>query len=178
MRMNRQSGFTLIELVVVIVLLGILAVTAMSRFQDLSREATIAKLQGMQGALSSGARAIFFRAHLDGLDQGAQQIVLDGNTIRLHSGYPIGNWFYGFRYAVINTSNVTYTSSASSICNKEWCGRGNQTQIPSGAVSTTYPGLVGKVYPRGYSWNDQCGVYYVNYADGREAVTGLETADC
>jgi prepilin-type N-terminal cleavage/methylation domain-containing protein len=60
-----QSGFTLIELVVVIVLLGILGVTALGKFQNLSGQAADASEQGIASELTSAA-AINYASRLVG----------------------------------------------------------------------------------------------------------------
>lgn len=56
--MKSQKGFTLIELVVVIIILGILAVTAAPKFINVSKEARIATLNGLAGTIRSSVQLI------------------------------------------------------------------------------------------------------------------------
>jgi MSHA pilin protein MshA len=66
--MKQQSGFTLIELVVVIVLLGILAAAATAKFEDLASEARIAAVKGVTGEIASGSAINFGKRSINSLN--------------------------------------------------------------------------------------------------------------
>ena len=84
MKTKRQGGFTLIELVVVIALLGILAAFAIPRFASLEREARSATTQGLSGSVRSAAAM----AHGLFLATGASPVNMEGNSIAITNGYP------------------------------------------------------------------------------------------
>jgi prepilin-type N-terminal cleavage/methylation domain-containing protein len=174
--MKKEQGFTLIELVVVIVILGILAATAAPKFIDLSSDARISTLEGMKGALSSGTDLIYMKAIIDKQTEGAGSITSGTITISLHSGYPTGYWQNSMRY-IAGLDTVNYSAQNSTVCDSEWCGKGNQTSLPSG-ITTTSPIVIGKVFPKGFSYNDECGVYYINNLDGTKPEIDIETNDC
>ena len=54
MNLKKSSGFTLIELVIVVVILGFLAVTAIPKFLDLTEQAKQANIEGMAGGFATG----------------------------------------------------------------------------------------------------------------------------
>src|SRR5579863_1224113 len=87
-RRKQQFGFTIIELVIVIVVLGILAATALPRFSNLTTEARTAAAAGVAGAM--GSAVAIARSQWQALGQ-PSSINLDGNSIVMSSaGWPVG----------------------------------------------------------------------------------------
>ncbi|WP_428457116.1 prepilin-type N-terminal cleavage/methylation domain-containing protein [Photobacterium makurazakiensis] len=85
----KNKGFTLIELVVVIVVLSILAVTAAPKFLNIQSEARVATLSGAKGALQGANAIIFGKAAIEGIEKGHAEINIEGESVNLIDGLPI-----------------------------------------------------------------------------------------
>jgi MSHA pilin protein MshA len=81
-----QEGFTLIELVVVIVILGILAVTAAPKFINLTADAKGAVVEAVEGSLKSAADLAHAKSLING--DSSASISIAGETINFIHSYP------------------------------------------------------------------------------------------
>lgn len=94
---SNQRGFTLIELIIVITIIGILAATALPRYINAQQDARIAKAQAFAGSVRSAAALAKARCELDlarGLSAAGQcgnavpQVTMDGQAVTILNSYP------------------------------------------------------------------------------------------
>ena len=89
-QMTNQKGFTLIELIIVIVILGILAVTAAPRFIDLQSDARAQTLEGVKAALQGSSQLVYAKAAIAGVQSSATavNVTVNGTAVSTINGYP------------------------------------------------------------------------------------------
>ncbi|MCL1113750.1 MULTISPECIES: pilin [Shewanella] len=97
----KQQGFSLIELVIVIVILGLLAATAIPRFLNVTDDAEDASVDGVAGGLATAVSFVRAQWEVDGRRN--TSVVLDGTTVSLDTRF-------GFPTGTTNTSATTMTN--------------------------------------------------------------------
>jgi MSHA pilin protein MshA len=139
MKTEKQKGFTLIELVVVIALLGILAAFAIPRFASLEKEARSAVTLGLSGSVRSAAAM----AHGLNLATGAASVDMEGNAIAIVNGYPSAATIEdtladstGFTVAVAGTV-ATFTKTGTTAGCTVTYAEATATAPPAIAATTT-----------------------------------------
>lgn len=86
--LKNNKGFTLIELVVVIVILGILAATAAPKFIDLTGDARASVVEGVQGSVNSAINLAYSKALVENQTAATGAIQINGEFYDLAYGYP------------------------------------------------------------------------------------------
>ncbi|GAA6186580.1 MULTISPECIES: prepilin-type N-terminal cleavage/methylation domain-containing protein [Alteromonadaceae] len=104
MKLEKAKGFTLIELIIVIVILGILSVVAAPKFINLSSDANKAVLEGMAGTASGAVNLVYAKAIIQGVVNDAEgNVDLDGDGVDDIStvyGFPSANRTTGIANAL------------------------------------------------------------------------------
>jgi MSHA pilin protein MshA len=147
---RQQAGFTLIELVIVIIILGLLAAAAVPRFANLSQQARIAAVNGVAGGATSAASVV--RAQYMASGATTSPIIVDGQSVVVVAGANGGiptnattgiavalSNYSGFNFAATAPSTFRPVNGGSATCEVRY--NGTAVTVPAaGAVPAIPPG--------------------------------------
>ncbi len=143
-KINKQAGFTLIELIMVIVILGVLSAFALPRFADLGGSARAATINGVAGSMKAASNIAHAQWLAEG-DAASVEVTLEGTDIAMSFGYPtivsimdaaqITANDFTIALGVVTAQGVTAASLAAETCSVEY----------TAATSLTVPAVVSPV---------------------------------
>jgi MSHA pilin protein MshA len=183
------SGFTLIELVIVTVILGTLSAYVLPKFADLKDDATLVTLKNFKGLVASSAAISNTEILLkpqNKSNNNSRYNFDNGDQIRIRANYPDGRWNNTFAI-LLDISSFDIAQVNSNNCNdNDWCvrHRGSGWFRSRGyTIATAGRGFI--IFPRDFNVNTQgCHVYYftpngsAQPATPSAPITGITTTDC
>ncbi|MFH6952745.1 prepilin-type N-terminal cleavage/methylation domain-containing protein [Pseudoalteromonas sp. XMcav1-K] len=174
----KNHGFTLIELIIVIVILGLLAVVAVPKFLNLQQASRISVLEATAASMKATAEQVHAKALVQDVKNGSVQLDELGISVLVYNGYVEGYWNGAWRY-ILNIGKETPFTSPSAVCTaNSLCGVGRQQTAPGFPLATNgAQGLI-LIWPQGLRLSDECYAYYYNREDGTQPNTGVVSSGC
>ncbi|MBW3697729.1 type II secretion system protein [Vibrio sp. T187] len=183
--MKRSNGFTLIELIAVILIVGVLSVTAAPKFLNLKSNANTSVITNIGGTWATVTDQVYAKAAIEGKESlQSSTVTMFNQPIAIQYGYPSTNWNSSIQHLISGTIHYLghYATRDSTgkdelrtqQCPQELCvidgfdlGRAD-----SSLVNTWGVGII----PKGYTFESGCIAYYVRTATGRSV--GSVTTGC
>lgn len=146
--MKPQSGFTLLELIMVMTIMSILVITAASKMSDVTADARLAKMQGLVASLKTSSVMTHGSAEAELLAPNNPLTMEDGTAVAMFNSYPeasasgIGNTFdnWGYASSVVNGVSVTFfpdeDHSLRGTCGVVYTHTNNVPYIDTSAISS------------------------------------------
>lgn len=157
--LKKQIGFTLIELVVVIVILGILSAVALPKYIDLTSDSKGAVLKHISGSLMSAHDLVYTKSIIqNNLGDLNGKTELSSGDIDVHYGHARTHWTITWEYIMNIDAEGKANGSKTEVCNsnQEFCAVYN---VKHGSVGYNNDWTV-YILPIGYAVNDNCYARY------------------